>query len=282
MNEAIRAHVIAGGFPPGKPAGHDHDYARLRILEQLKERDHVHTSVSGDYTDIEKWLPECRLLVTYVAGPFADEHGNTVLRQWLEAGGRWLALHGSSGGKAVRRPDTSKREMVEMPYHETLGGFFLSHPPIRKFRVDLVDAQHPLTRGLPESFETIDEPYMVELQAPERSQLLLSADWGEVAARMRRPASTSSATRPCSRTAAARVVRSPSCASSARARSPTRRSGTATRRRRTASASCTRTSRPTASHRSSSSAHGRPRASARCCATASPGVWARTNHGPAS
>ena len=37
--------------------------------------------------------------------------------------------------------------MVKMPYHETLGGFFLSHPPIRKFRVDLVDAQHPLTRG---------------------------------------------------------------------------------------------------------------------------------------
>ncbi len=180
MNEAIRAHVIAGGFPPGRMAGHDHDYARLRILEQLKERDHVHTTVSGDYTDIEKWLSECRLLVTYVAGPFADEQGNTVLRQWLEAGGRWLALHGSSGGKAVRRPDTSKREMVKMPYHETLGGFFINHPPIRKFRVDLADPQHPLTRGLPESFETVDEPYMVELQAPERSQVLLTSDWGEV------------------------------------------------------------------------------------------------------
>ena len=74
-----------------------------------------------------------QLLVTYVAGPFADEQGNTVLRQWLEAGGRWLALHGSSGGKAMRRPDTTKREMVKMPYHDTLGGFFLSHPPIRKF-----------------------------------------------------------------------------------------------------------------------------------------------------
>ncbi len=32
-----RAHVIAGGFPPGSAAGHDHDYARLRLLTLLAE-----------------------------------------------------------------------------------------------------------------------------------------------------------------------------------------------------------------------------------------------------
>ncbi|MEE8337009.1 MAG: hypothetical protein V3R95_03005, partial [Dehalococcoidia bacterium] len=133
--EVIRAHVIAGGFPPGQPAGHDHDYARLRILELLKERDNVHATVSGDYTDIEKWLPQCRLLVTYVAGPFANDEQNTVLRQWVEAGGRWLALHGSSGGKAARLPDSNRRQMVKTDYHDTLGAFFINHPPIRKFRV---------------------------------------------------------------------------------------------------------------------------------------------------
>jgi hypothetical protein len=176
--EVIRAHVIAGGFPPA--AGHDHDYARLRILEQLQERSYVHTSVSGDYTDIEKWLPQCELLVTYVAGPFANDEQNTVLRQWVEAGGRWLALHGSSGGKAGRIPDSNRRTMVKMPYHNTLGGFFINHPPIKKFRVDLVDTKDPLTKGMPESFETIDEPYMVEMQAPESSRVLLTADWGLV------------------------------------------------------------------------------------------------------
>ncbi|MYE45658.1 MAG: ThuA domain-containing protein [Chloroflexi bacterium] len=160
---------------------------------------------------MEKWLPECRLLVTYVAGPFADEQGNTVLRQWLEAGGRWLALHGSSGGKAVRRPDTSKREMVKMPYHETLGGFFINHPPIRKFRVDLADPQHPLTRGLPESFVTVDEPYRSSCRRRSAARCC-SPRTGARSARTRRPASTSSATRPCCRTAAARSARSPSCA----------------------------------------------------------------------
>ena len=178
--EIIRAHVIAGGYPPGQMAGHDHDYARLRILELLKERDNVHTTVSGDYTDIEKWLPQCELLVTYVAGPVAMEEQHTVLRQWVEAGGRWLALHGSSGGKAARMPDSNRRQMVKMPYHDTLGGFFINHPPIRKFRVDLVDRKHPLTLGLPESFETIDEPYMVELQHPDSTEVLLTADWGPV------------------------------------------------------------------------------------------------------
>jgi len=180
MPEVIRAHLIAGGYPPGKPAGHDHDYARLRILELLKQRDDVHTSVSGDYEDIEKWLPQCKTLITYVAGPVATNEQHTVLRQWVEGGGRWLALHGSSGGKAARMPDSTQRQMVKMDYHDTLGGFFIHHPPIRKFEVTAVDQQHPLTKGLPESFETIDEPYMVEVLHPEQTEVLLTADWGEV------------------------------------------------------------------------------------------------------
>ena len=28
-----RAHLVAGGFPPGASAGHDHDYARLQLLQ---------------------------------------------------------------------------------------------------------------------------------------------------------------------------------------------------------------------------------------------------------
>ena len=30
MSTPIRVHVVAGGFPPGKHAGHDIDYARMR------------------------------------------------------------------------------------------------------------------------------------------------------------------------------------------------------------------------------------------------------------
>ena len=178
--ERVRAHLIAGGFPAGQTAGHDHDYARLQILGKLQEREQVHTTVTNDYDDIEKWLPDCKLLVTYVAGPVAQAEQHEVLRQWVEAGGRWLALHGSSGGKAARMPDSTQRQMVQMDYHDTLGGFFIHHPPIRKFKVELADRQHPLTKGLPDVFETIDEPYMVKMLAPESTQVLLTADWGMV------------------------------------------------------------------------------------------------------
>jgi hypothetical protein len=33
--KAGRAHLVTGGFPTGSMAGHDHDYARLRLLGLL-------------------------------------------------------------------------------------------------------------------------------------------------------------------------------------------------------------------------------------------------------
>ena len=86
-----RAHLIAGGFPPGSAAGHDQDYARLRLLSLLGEQD-VPASVGNDFADVEKWLPVSRLLITYVAGPYPDAAQCRAMERWLAAGGRWLAL----------------------------------------------------------------------------------------------------------------------------------------------------------------------------------------------
>ena len=175
--QPVRVHVITGGFPVGSPAGHDMDYARLRLLQLLHERPTVTASVSGDFTDIDKWLPGCQLLVTYVAGPFPNEAQNRFLRQWLEDGGRWLGLHGTSGGKAAAvGNDRRVRKMVKADHHTTLGGFFLNHPPLRKFQVDVVNQQHILTKGLPASFEVMDELYLIELQEPAASEVLLTTE----------------------------------------------------------------------------------------------------------
>ena len=175
--QPIRVHVIAGGFPVGSPAGHDMDYARLRLLQLLQDQPYVTTSVSGDFTDIDKWLPGCQLLMTYVAGPFPNGEQNTFLRKWLEDGGRWLGLHGTSGGKAAPVGDDRRvRKMVKADHHKTLGGFFLNHPPLRKFRVDVVNQQHILTKGLPASFEVMDELYLIELQEPAASDILLTTE----------------------------------------------------------------------------------------------------------
>jgi hypothetical protein len=172
-----RAHLIAGGFPPGSYAGHDHDYARLRLLGLLAERD-VPASVANDFADVEKWLPVSRLLITYVAGPYPDAAQTRIVEGWLEAGGHWLALHGTSGGRAERVEGIRQRRTVKAEHHALLGSYFLTHPPICEFRVEVSAAASPLTRGLGKSFVVEDEPYFVELQDPGSTQVLLTADYG--------------------------------------------------------------------------------------------------------
>ena len=171
----IRVHLVAGGFPRGSSAGHDIDYVRLRLLQILHEKERAVVSVSNDFIDLDSWLPQSDLLVTYTAGPFLDDPQSQVVSDWLEAGGRWLALHGSSGGRAVPLPDGQPgRTMSKARHHEVLGAFFLNHPPIRKFKVDVRDPDHPLTRGLPASFEVMDELYLIEVEAAAKSRILLS------------------------------------------------------------------------------------------------------------
>jgi type 1 glutamine amidotransferase len=172
-----RAHVITGGFPPGRVEGHDHDFARLRLLEMLRE-EQAPASAANDFVDIDRWLPISRLLITYVAGPYPDAGQSESIRQWLEDGGHWLGLHGTSGGRAVRVAEDRRRRMLKLDHHTVLGGFFLNHPPIRRFRVDVGDASDTLTNGLPQSFEVTDEPYMIEVQEPSETRVLLTAEIG--------------------------------------------------------------------------------------------------------
>src|SRR5579872_6332404 len=177
-NKSSRAHLIAGGFPPGSHGGHDHDYARLRLLGLLAEQD-IPASVANDFSDVEKWLPVSRLLITYVAGPYPDATQCRAIQQWLQAGGHWLGLHGTSGGRAERVEGMRQRRTVKTGHHAVLGCFFLTHPPIQQIRVDVSDTDSPITRGLGKSFDVVDEPYFIELQDPGSTRILLTANYGQ-------------------------------------------------------------------------------------------------------
>ena len=175
MTQARRTHLITGGFPSGTPAGHDMNFARLRLLEKLGSENGHEITVANDFQDIERWLPKTDFLITYVAGPFPSGDGNKALQNWLSDGGKWFALHGTSGGKAVKakRDEVAVKQMVKMEHHDTLGCFFLNHPPISQFQVTVKDA-HPVTRGLPDSFTVQDELYMIELQDPDETTPLFT------------------------------------------------------------------------------------------------------------
>jgi len=158
------------------------DYVRLQLLGELAASpaaDGRHTTVSSDYGGVDRWLAAASLLVTYAAGPVPTDDEHASLRAWLEAGGRWLALHGSSGGRAARveRDGRTRRMMVRQPHHATLGGFFLNHPPVQRFTVQVAAGSgHPLVAGLPPTFEAVDELYLIELQDPEHTEVLLTTE----------------------------------------------------------------------------------------------------------
>jgi hypothetical protein len=260
-----RAHLVAGGFPPGASAGHDHDDARLQLLQLLAEEE-VPSSVANDFADVEKWLPLSRLLITYVAGPYPDAAQCGALRRWMEDGGRWLALHGTSGGRAERVEGVRQRRTVKLEHHALLGSYFLTHPPICKIRVDVTGDVDGLTRGLPASFDVEDEPYFIELQDPATARIVLTADYG------------AGVTSPTIGTLYASTRRScptvgPACSATratwARAASPTSPWGTAT-----TPPSADRGRIPRTPRRSRSAGPGRSIHSGSCCRTPSRGACA--------
>jgi hypothetical protein len=116
-------------------------------------------------------------MISYVAGPFLDEGMKAYVDEWLAGGGHWLAFHGTSGGRAVRIEGQRQRAMLKQPHHETLGAFFINHPPLRRFNVKVHNG-HPIASDVPAEFEVMDEPYMVEVQDLGGVHVLLTAELG--------------------------------------------------------------------------------------------------------
>ena len=156
--QRIDAHFIAAG------KYHDIDYARLELLKLLMEHPHIRTTVAADYSGLER-LDQCRFLVTYTCDLLPTKEQAQQLRSWLEAGGKWLALHGTNSilvfteSGLVDAPDDTTGLM------EMLGTQFKAHPPIGPFPVEVVNKDHELTRGI-DDFEIVDELYLSDTTAP--------------------------------------------------------------------------------------------------------------------
>lgn len=154
----IKVTLIAGG------KWHDIDFARLELLKILAEDDRVRVRVFEDYSNVEA-ISQSDALITYTCDvtPSLDEQH--VLREYVESGGRWYALHGTNSilrFLADWRVDTPRLAPLFM---ETLGSMFLAHPPIQPFTVNVVKADHPLVRGI-SAFTVSDEQYLVETYGP--------------------------------------------------------------------------------------------------------------------
>jgi type 1 glutamine amidotransferase len=180
MTQRIDAHFVAAG------KYHDIDFARLELLNLLAEHPQVRTTVSHDYADTDR-LDGCRFLVTYTCDLVPSEAETRAIRAWLERGGKWLALHGTNS--ILRFTDQGVATPEDRPdVMELLGTQFKAHPPIGPFRVEIVDRDDPLTRGL-DDFDVVDELYLSKPTAPIRTLAqtrfrgeatgFVDADWPE-------------------------------------------------------------------------------------------------------
>ena len=151
---------------------HDTNFARLELLKLLAEEDDIHSRVAENFSDIEA-IKDSRLLITYTCDLRPSENEQRGLADFLNAGGRWFALHATNAllefvdGKADT-PDLAPAFM------DVLGSRFVAHPPNTSFMVRVTDVEHELTRELSDFEVHNEEPYYCEPRG-EQSVLLEAA-----------------------------------------------------------------------------------------------------------
>jgi type 1 glutamine amidotransferase len=152
------AYLVCGG------RFHDFDFARLELLKLLAEDPDVRVRVGPDFADVEA-IKECELLVTYTCDVRPTLEQQRALRQWVEDGGRWVALHATSAMIEHDEHGVTHTPPVAPELYETLGNRFVAHPPQSPFEVRVCDPEHPFTADL-EAFTTTDELYLCEYHPP--------------------------------------------------------------------------------------------------------------------
>ncbi len=166
QGERIDVVLVAGGL------WHDFDFARLELLKLLAEHEQFRVRCQPDYEDTT-WLEpggpfHARILVTYTCDVRPSPRAQQIIRDWVEHGGRMVALHGTSSSLDQTAEGWAAPRDVPL-WIDTLGSQFIAHPPIAPYLVENVAPDHWLVEGV-EAFETTDELYLNEY--PDRKALV--------------------------------------------------------------------------------------------------------------
>jgi len=146
--------LVAGG------KYHDIDFARLELLKLLAEDPAIRVRVFEDYENLAA-IEAADMIVSYTCDIVPSLPAQEGLKRWLERGGRWYALHGTSS--ILRLLDSGLWDAPRWAplFVDLLGNQFVSHPPIEPYRVTIADPDHPLVAGIA-PFDTTDELYHLE------------------------------------------------------------------------------------------------------------------------
>jgi type 1 glutamine amidotransferase len=158
--------LIAGGL------FHDIDFARLELLKLLGEDQRVRTRVFENYEHVDA-IRDADILITYTCDVIPSLKAQEVLKEWLQKGGRWYALHGTNSILRLLNDGRWDAPRWAPLYMNLLGSQFISHPPIEPYTVRVADKDHPMVSDI-EPFETTDELYHLELHGD--LQILLDTE----------------------------------------------------------------------------------------------------------
>ena len=154
---------------------HDIDFARRELLALLAEHDEFRVRVQPDYEDAEA-IVAGSILISYTCNVRPSEAAQERIRAWVQAGGRWVALHGTNAALDVGTPNGVDSPRIFPLWANTLGSQFIAHPPIAPYLVESTSPDHWLVSGI-DPFETDDELYLSEYADRDALVPLLHTTW---------------------------------------------------------------------------------------------------------
>ncbi len=88
-------------------------------------------------------------------GWMTDEQGKAI-KKWVQEGGSLWAFH-----------NNSQASIMNKDYRDVEGAIYTGHPPIRPFRVKIVNTEHPITRGVNDFVVTDEQHYVTYDKDPK-------------------------------------------------------------------------------------------------------------------
>lgn len=164
--QRLEAHLVVGGM------AHDFDFARIQLLKILSEDERIRTKVSSTWEEFNG--DSDTVLITYSCNLKPSDEAAIRLRDFVDSGGRWIALHATNSLLSWGE-DGVNCAPPEGPFLDTLGSAFQGHPPIGEFKVSSAGSNHPLVEGI-QSFDVVDELYLSDFSTPV--EVLLSTRFG--------------------------------------------------------------------------------------------------------
>jgi len=114
------------------------------------------------YTAYEADLENSTAFSKPVPESWMTEEQGAAVKEFVNAGNGFYALHNSS-----------HISLSAKSYRDVMGGAYIGHPPLRPFRVRVVNSDHPITQGISE-FVVNDEQHYVEYDKDRKYVILES------------------------------------------------------------------------------------------------------------